>query len=182
MGTRDNRIRRRIKRFRCHCKLILNVKLSDRQLKIVLLFDYHAPYLDTCLSQEALYFVKLHCINWSPAEFFFSHLLPSGILGVDLIARHQVYYQWQYAYSNIWRCYADPFLSALESINVFKIMFQHAVYKSGNLRGLAVHVCGKMSALASEIKEPVIDAKYRTNNSGKNLKILSVKEKLILFT
>ncbi|KAI0991919.1 hypothetical protein K3495_g16268, partial [Podosphaera aphanis] len=47
--------------------------------------------------------------------------------------------------------------------------YQHSIYTSGNLRGLAIYIRGTMTTLVSKARELVIDATYGTNNSGMSL-------------
>lgn len=154
-----------MKRFSCQSKLTLKIDLLNRRLNISLQHSYHIPYVDIRLSQEALEYVNSHSNGHTPAEIF-RDLQSSRIPGADVIAQHQIYYQWQRANSSTWRRDADQFISATKLLGEYESMLRHVVYFSGNLRGVAMYFNGAMSALVSKTKELVIDATYGTNSSG----------------
>lgn len=165
LGIRDQR---RMERFKCQSNLKLQANLSNRRLELQFQHDYHSPYLDIRLSLEAIEFVKLRCSGHTPAEIF-RDLQSSGISGADMIVQHQIYYQWQCANSSIWRRDLDQFTSANKLLIESGNKYQHAVFKEGNLRGLAIYIRSSMSVLVSKAKELVIDATFGTNNSGVKL-------------
>ena len=165
-GKRDQR---RMDRYNCRSNMKFQINLSGRELKLSFQHDYHTPYLDIRLSHEALEFIKSRGTGHTPAEIF-RDLQSSGFPGTDLIAQHQVYYQWQCANSSIWRRDLDQFTSAIKFLCESESNYQHAVYTAGILRGLAIYIRGSMSALVSRAKELVIDATFGTNNTGKYLK------------
>lgn len=163
-----------MKRFSCQSKLILNTDFLNRRLNVSLQHSYHIPYVDIRLSQEALEYVNSHSDDHTPAEIF-RDLKSLRIPGADLIAQHQIYYQWQRANSSTWRRDADQFVSATKLLGEYERTLRHEVYFSGNLRGLAIYFNGTMSALVSGTQELVIDATYGTNSSG-NIFINSIRK------
>ncbi|KAI0998942.1 hypothetical protein K3495_g9257 [Podosphaera aphanis] len=165
LGKRD---RLQMKRYRCNSKLSIKPDLINRRLTVVLRHKYHSPYVNIRLSTAALAFVAEKCLGHTPAEIY-RGLKASKLPGVDRVAEHQVYYQWQCANSSLWKCDADPVISASEFLDENRSKYQHATYLSGNLRGLALYIRGTMDALVSRAKELVIDATYGTNSSGMSL-------------
>lgn len=161
-GKRD---RSQMKRFPCQSKLVFKTDFLTRRLNVSLQHIYHTPYVDIRLSQEAVDYVNSHSDGHTPAEMF-RNLQSSRIPGVELIAQHQIYYQWQRANSSTWRRDSDQFVSATKLLNEYESVLRHVVYFSGKLRGLAIYFNGTMSALVSGTQELVIDATYGTNSSG----------------
>ena len=161
-GKRD---RRRMKRFDCKSKLVMQLDLLDRRLFVKLQHDYHTPYTDVRLSQEALGFVNSQCMNKTPAELY-RDLQASSIPGAEIVAQHQVYYQWQRANSSIWRHDSDQFLSMSKFLDLHMDLYWHETYTAGNLRAQAIYIRGTISSLVSSTQELVIDATFGTNNSG----------------
>ena len=66
--------------------------------------------------------------------------------------QHQVYYQWQQANSSVWQRDPDQFVSAFKFLAENGNKYRCAELKSGNLRGLAIYICGTMFALKSKAK------------------------------
>ncbi|KAI0998729.1 hypothetical protein K3495_g9466 [Podosphaera aphanis] len=131
--TSGKRDRLQKKRYRCNSKLSIKPDLINRRLTVVLRHKYHAPYVNIRLSTAALAFA-------------------SKLPGVDRVAEHQVYYQWQCANSSLWKRDADPVIPASEFLDENRSKYQHATYLSGNLRGLAFYIRGTMNALVSRAK------------------------------
>lgn len=154
-----------MERFSCQSKLILKTDFLIRRLNVSLQHSYHMPYVDIRLSQEALEYVNSHSDGHTPSEIF-RDLKSLRIPGADVIAQHQIYYQWQRANSSTWRRDADQFVSATKLLGEYESTLRHVVYFSGNLRGLAIYFNATMSALVSGTQELVIDATYGTNSSG----------------
>lgn len=92
-GKRDTG---RMERFQCESKLRLRPSLEDRTLTVTLHHLHHTPYVDIHLSAPVLEFVNARVSTRTPSEIF-RHLLASGIPGVERVAQHQIYYQWQQA-------------------------------------------------------------------------------------
>ncbi len=165
--SRGKRDRRRMERYPCKSNLDLKLDLLARRLHVKLQHNYHPEYNDIRLSPEALEYVNTHCADHTPAEIF-NNLQSSGISGGSKVAQHQVYYHWQRANSSIWRRDPNQFVSATNLLAEFESKYWHAIYKAGNLRGLAFYIRGTIMALASRAEELVIDATFGTNNSGRS--------------
>ncbi|KAI0992757.1 hypothetical protein K3495_g15428, partial [Podosphaera aphanis] len=142
--------------------------LINRRLTVVLRHKYHTPYVNIRLSTAAVAFAAEKCLGHTPAEIY-RDLKASKLPGVDRVAEHQVYHQWQCANSSLWKRDVDPVISASEFLKEDGSKYQHATYSSGNLRGLAFYIRATMDALVSRAKELVIDATYGTNSSGMSL-------------
>ena len=97
LGKRD---RLQMKRFPCNSKLSIKLDLMNRRLTVVLRHKYHAPYVNIRLSTAALALVAEKCFGHTPAEIY-RDLKASKLPGVELVAEHQVYYQWQRANSSL---------------------------------------------------------------------------------
>lgn len=132
--------------------------------------DSHISYVSIRPTQEVLDYISSQCLKHTPAEIY-QDLQDSQIPGADEVVQYQVYYQWQCANSKMWKRDNDPFVSASKFIDELGPKYQHSIYTSGNLRGLAIYIRGTMTALVSKARELVIDATYGTNNSGKRLKL-----------
>lgn len=165
--SRGKRDRRRMERYPCKSNLDLKLDLLARRLHVKLQHNYHPEYNDIRLSPEALEYVNTHCADHTPAEIF-NNLQSSGISWGSKVAQHQVYYHWQRANSSIWRRDPNQFVSATNLLAKFDSKYRHAIYKAGNLRGLAFNIRGTIMALAFKAEELVIDATFGTNNSGRS--------------
>ncbi|KAI0999358.1 hypothetical protein K3495_g8838 [Podosphaera aphanis] len=157
-----------MERYPCKSNLDLKLDLLVLRLQVKSQHNYHPEYNDIRLSPEALEYVNTHCADHIPAEIF-NNLQPSGISGGSKVAQHQVYDHWQRANSSIWRRDLNQFVSSTNLSAEFESKFWHAIYKAGNLRGLAFFIRGTIMALASRAEELVIDATFGTNNSGMSL-------------
>lgn len=159
------RDRLQMERFPCDGCLEAKVDLFNRQLILALKHSYHTPYVNTHLSEVALEFISKKCIGNTPAQVH-RELLDSNIPNKGLFAQHQVYYQWQQANSGAWKRDPDQFLSASKFLTETGNEYRHEIFKSGNIRGLAIYVGVSISVLVSQARELVIDATYGTNNLG----------------
>ena len=164
--SRGKRDRRWMERYPSESNLDLKLDPLARRLHVKLQHNYH-PDNDIRLSLEALEYVNTHCADHTPAEIF-NNIQSSEIPEGGKIAQHQVYYHRQRANSSIWRRDPNQFVSATKLLAEYESKHWHAIYKAGNLRGLAFYIHGTILALASRAEELVIDATFGTNNSGKS--------------
>lgn len=129
---------RRMERFACGSKLIMQPSLLDRTLRLSIQHHWHPPYKDIQVPQAIRNLIDSLVFKHTPAEI--SRQVRGHPEGKE-VSRHQVYYIWQKANSKNWRRHDDPLISAQMLLN--KPDFQngryqayHTVFEVGNLSAL----------------------------------------------
>jgi hypothetical protein len=162
-GIRDGR---QMARFSCKSSLTIRPSPNDRTLYVSLRHIYHEPYVNIELSASVREFIDERIPISTPSDIY-RDLEASGI-SADLVTRNQVYYRWQQENRSIWRRNSDPFTSAILLLTEYGYQNWHAMYTSGNVRGLAIFASSTIASLVDS-PELAMDATFGTNNSGMDL-------------
>ena len=157
-------------RFDCGGRLTVRPYLDERTLKVSMVHTYHTPYVNVHLSEAMREFVDARAHESTPA-LIYRDLMVSELPGIRTINQSQIYYRWQTRNASHWRHCDDQFQSTMMLLSkpIATDKVSHAMFNSGNMRGLAIYVHETMSCLRGCASELAMDATFGTNNAGQDL-------------
>ena len=167
-STMNQRHRGRMDRFTCNSSLQLRLSFVERTLMLKMRHSYYTPYRNILLSSQAIDFINSRVLTQTPSEIY-QNLLTMKIHGVDRIAQHQIYYQWQQANKRNWRHDDNQFVSSTLLLGGISDKYRHKTFILSNLRALDIYINASISSLALTTREIAIDATFGTNNAGMSL-------------
>ena len=155
-------------RFTCNSSLQLRLSFVERTLMLKMHHSYYTPYRNILLSSQAIDFINSRVLTQTPSEIY-QNLLTMKIQGVDRIAQHQIYYQWQQANKRNWRHDDNEFVSSTLLLGGISDKYRHETFILSNLRDLGIYINASISSLALTTREIAIDTTFGTNNAGMSL-------------
>lgn len=120
------------------------------------------------MKSDAKSFLNSRINIYTPSETY-HNLQTSGLLNIEHIVQHQVYYQLQYANKINWRRHDDNFFSAKNLLAKVEDECIRQIFELGSIRALVFYILKSIDALAERIKEIAIDASYGTINTEMQL-------------
>ena len=156
---------------RCKCGGLIALRLSFqmRTLTLKMVHSHHKPYVNIML-QEDSDVVKFndHRIADQTPSHIFRNLRCSKLPECDLVLQHQVYHRWYQGNASHWRRHLDQLMAAMILVQQPSVaeVFESQVFKSGNIRGLALFSRKPMEVLRRRTKEMTMDSTYGTNHLG----------------
>lgn len=154
-------------RFDCKSFLSIRAAFDTQTLRVRLKHQYHPPYVDTRPSSEVEDFINTRLPSLTVTQIF-QDLQEQHPRGWDMITRRQVHYLQKQKISSSWRRHDDSFLSTELLLSDSHIV-SNAIYRHGNVQGIAFYITEALSLLKSSSRELVMDSTFGTNNLGISL-------------
>ena len=158
---------RSMARFPCKSKLNMRPCLQDRTLSLSIHHEWHTPYEDIELPPMVQGLIISRVSSRTPSEIYREL---RDIAEARTVTRHQVYYLWQKANSEIWRRDADPLVSATMLLSEdHRYRDHHSIFTAGNVRALGFFASEPIARVTKTTPQLVMDATYGTNSGGMDL-------------
>ncbi|KAJ5582182.1 ATP-dependent DNA helicase PIF1 [Penicillium sp. DV-2018c] len=161
------RDRQRMERFSCGSKLSFRPCFQERTLSLSICHKWHTPYEDIRISSGVRKLIEARVSTKTPSEIWREiRDLPEA----DGVTRHQIYYVWQKANSELWQRNPDPLTSAAMLLHgKEEYSDQYKNFQDQNVRALGFYVSETITKVAGNASQLLMDATYGTNNSGLSL-------------